>query len=287
MLDERQVDAAFSALDVTLLVQRELTLTLGRCQAQEQPRAILLAGQPGAGKTELSTMMISQLDGDAAFINADDYRRYHPNYRKLYAEYGSDVVSLTSAFSSAVTEQLIKQLSDAKVNLVIEGTGRTVEVPRTTAERLETKGYRVEIAVIAARPEVSLTSTLLRFCRMNEGGTIPRATALEAHDKVVSVLPDNLDVLRMTPSIAEIRIWDRNLRQLYDSETNAGTPAEALTEYWHSPWNKAELESVQEQIIALQQDAQLRALGQEAVLDELIRRIENTRKISDATTESL
>jgi hypothetical protein len=60
-----------------------------------------------------------------------------------------------------------------------------------------------------------------------------------------------------------------------------------LTEYWHSPWNKAELESVQEQIIALQQDAQLRALGQEAVLDELIRRIENTRKISDATTESL
>ena len=108
---------------VALLVAKETALLLRRCQSHDRPRAVLLAGQPGAGKTELSTMLISQLDGDAAFINGDDYRRYHPNYRALYAEHGSDCAKFTQSFSSAVTERLIGTLSDHRLNLVIEGTG--------------------------------------------------------------------------------------------------------------------------------------------------------------------
>ena len=154
--------AAFHMEDVTTLLERESALLLSRCRQQKHPSAVLLAGQPGAGKTELSTMLVSQLKGGAAFLNGDDYRRYHPNYRRLYSEYGSDSVQMTSAFSSTVIEQLIEVLSDHHLNLVVEGTGRTVDVPRNTAEMLAAKGYSVEMAVIAARPEVSLISTLRR-----------------------------------------------------------------------------------------------------------------------------
>ena len=199
--------SAFSEADVASVIERETALAHRRFHTQERPRAFLLAGQPGAGKTRLSAMAVSLMDGDAVFINADDYRRYHPNDRTLYAEFGSDCVDMTRAFSGTVTERLIQRLSESRLNLVIEGTGRTVDVPRTTAEALTANGYEVELAVIAARPEVSLCSTLLRFYQMNEGGTIPRATALTAHDEVVAALPGNLDTLNGLDCISRLRIW--------------------------------------------------------------------------------
>ena len=277
-MPERNVSASFSEADVSALLERELRLALRRTHQQKHPLAVLLAGQPGAGKTELSTMLLSGMRGDAAVINGDDYRRYHPNYRKLYAAYGSDSVSMTSAFSSAVTEGLIRQLSDAGRNLVIEGTGRTVEVPRFTAELLTGKGYRVEIAVIAARPEVSLASTLLRFYQMNEGGTIPRSTALEAHDGIVRVLPENLDVLRTLSCISRVRIWDRELTLLYDSESSQEPPSTVLRRFWSRPWTEEELSDVQSDLAMLQQKERESGLSQRESLDALARRIEDAAK---------
>lgn len=160
--------AAFETRDVDAVVQEEIKLALRRYQRQEHPNAILLAGQPGAGKTELSSMMISELAGDAAFINGDDYRQYHPNYRQLYREFGFDSVQMTSPFSNTVTEELIEKLSDLRFNLVIEGTGRTVHVPKSTAELLTAKSYTVKMAVIATRPEMSLISTLRRFYLLSD-----------------------------------------------------------------------------------------------------------------------
>lgn len=229
MPDDRLGLSAFSESNVTGVVETETALALSRFHSQERPRAVLLAGQPGAGKTQLSALAVSLMDGDAAFINADDYRRYHPNYHRLYTEFGSDYVALTGAFSGTVTERLIQRLSGHHLNLVVEGTGRTVEVPRRTAELLTAKGYGVEVGVIAARPEVSLCSTLLRFYQMNEGGTIPRSTAVPAHDEIVSALPGNLDMLTALACISRLRIWDRELNLLYDSTNSTGKPSAALT----------------------------------------------------------
>lgn len=270
--------SVFQEEDITSLVERESALILNRCSSPEYPQAILLAGQPGAGKTVLSTMLLSRFEDGAAFLNGDDYRRYHPNYRKLYAEYGSDSVQMTSAFSSTVTEQLIELLSNHRRNLVIEGTGRTVEVPKATAEKLTAKGYRVEMAVIAARPEVSLASTLRRFYQMNEQGTIPRATALTAHDTVVSALPSNLDLLLMVSSISRITIWDRELTLLFDSQNDLCKPSEILLAYWNRPWTAEELHTIRRQINELSQQEQKLKLGQQNAIDQLVRRIETAQQ---------
>lgn len=280
-MPDRSRLSAFSEDHVTGVVEKETALALSRFHGQRQPRAVLLAGQPGAGKTRLSSLAVSLMDGDAAFINADDYRRYHPNYRTLYTEFGSDCVGLTGAFSSAVTECLIQRLSDSRFNLVIEGTGRTVDVPRRTAELLTAKGYTVELGVIAARPEVSLCSTLLRFYQMNEGGTIPRSTAVPIHDEIVAALPGNLDTLTALDCISRLRIWDRNLTLLFDSAADAGSPSAALQGYWIRPWTSAELENAWEQVRQLRgQEAQY-SLGQGAVVEELARRLGAVEMVSD------
>ena len=266
----------FSDAQLAAVIEAEAFRHERECTPASEPHAVLLAGQPGAGKTELSTMIMKSFPyGGCAFINGDDYRRLHPNYRQLYKEHGSDSVTMTSKFSSMVTEAMIARLSDLRVNLIVEGTGRTVEVPKITSELLSEKGYKVELAVIAARPEISLISTLLRFYHMNEGGTIPRATAREAHDKVVNCLPGNLDTLKGLPSISRITIWDRELNQLYDSRIHEVEPSTVLTGFWDRPWPEEEIQKAKETVEILRQKELVFNLGQMATIEELACRIDD------------
>ena len=65
------------------------------------------------------------------------------------------------------------------------------------------------MAVIAVRPELSLLSTLHRFCSMSEMGTVPRPTAVLAHNTVIQNLPYNLDILYQSNLFTEMQIIDR------------------------------------------------------------------------------
>ena len=259
--------------DVERVVVSELD-EIEKHNRHSQPTAILLAGQPGAGKTGLSSMLVKMFQNDVYLINADEYRRYHPNYQNLYRQYGADSVQMTGAFSGAVTERLIQEASGHKINLIIEGTGRTTEVPHRTAALLMGKGYQVELAVMATRPELSLCSTLLRFYEMNEGGTVPRATAASAHDHVVDVLPDNLDTLINDPVISKIAIWNRELNLLYSNENNDVPPSQVLRSYWCHTWSNEEVENIKAAISLLRRKEQQYSLGQGATIDELEKRIQ-------------
>ncbi len=273
MEDRKEALARFTPGDVDYVVERELAFA-SNYASHSDPSAVLLADQPGAGKTILSAMLNRTFGGDAFFINADEYRRFHPNYRKLYETYGTDVVSMTSDFSSAVTERLIQGLSERKINLIIEGTGRTTEVPHHTAELLTGQSYRVELAAIAVRPVVSLCSTLLRFYKMNEGGTIPRATAMDAHDHVVAVLPGNLDKLNDDSLLSRVTIWTRELDKLFDCTENPGRPSNALLQYWNRPWFSEEIQSVKRSIAVLREKERLSHFRQGSAIDELERRFQ-------------
>lgn len=260
------VDFAFE------LISSVITKTVQKVSG-EVPFAYLLAGQPGAGKSVLSDKIISQRGRNVIVINGDDYRRYHPHYRELYRVYGADSVKKTSSFSVAVVKRCIKEFSDKQYNLIIEGTGRTYEVPRDTANLLASKGYKVEMAVIAARPEVSLLSTVKRFFQMESDNTVPRATAIEADDVVVKNLAGNLDKLYNTLSVSHIRIMDRDAVLLYDSAETNSLPGDALLDYWNRQWTDTELDTVLDEIDKLEEIESEKNLGMKDVISELRRRV--------------
>ena len=235
---------------------------------------------PGAGKTVLSDIFVSAFEDNVAFVNGDDYRRQHPHYRELYGKYGSDFVDIVSPFSNQVSNKLIDVYSDRHFHLIVEGTGRTIQVPLSTSELLSSKGYSVEMAVIAVKPLVSLISTLLRFYNMNKVGTVPRATALTAHDNVVDVLPHNLDVLQNAPTLTRMTIWTRERNLLYDSECSHSLPSRALNDYWNSEWTEEEIISIKTRIDYIRQFEDSLHLGQSAIIQEIERRIEQQLTLS-------
>lgn len=219
----------------------------GRITLKSQEyKGFLVCAQPGSGKTRLATMLEERQN--AAFINADEYRRYYPEYRELFREKGDEVISMTRAFSGRVTEILIDQLSAKGYNLIVEGTLRTTEVPEKTAALLKARGYRTELDVLLVKPEISWLRTLKRYEEMKDSGTTPRRTARENHDRTAAALPDNLETLWENGVFHEIRVYqdkEGELCCLYSSrDTPEKNPAELVRREFSRPYTAKEMEAV-------------------------------------------
>ena len=179
---DREFLAALKPLIGTLVIDKRLA-------PSDNPRAVLLGGQSGAGKTTLHDVFLALEESNAIVINGDDYRSVHPRFRQICAQYGIDSPAHTAAWAGRMVEAIIDALSIMGYNLIIEGTLRTSEVPLKTARLLRDRGYSVSLALMAVKPEISLISCQLRYEQMRIAGTEPRAVdggqASEALERIL------------------------------------------------------------------------------------------------------
>ena len=56
---------------------------------QKHPMAFIIAGQPGSGKTRMSSMIIEEYGGNIIQSMGDNFRGFHPRFRELMKKYAS------------------------------------------------------------------------------------------------------------------------------------------------------------------------------------------------------
>lgn len=230
-------------------------LTRGKTTSS-QPKAILLGGQSGAGKTTIHRIKQREFQGNIIIIDGDSYRYFHPNYLDLQEKYGKDSVDYTKVFAGQMVEYLVDKLSKQGYHLLIEGTLITTEVPRKTAQLLTTKGYQVSLALIATKPELSYLSTLIRYEELYAiDSSQARATPKTYHDGIVEHLVDNLRELENDKIFNQIQIYQRDQSCVYDSQVDETSAAEVLHECLFGKWSK-----VEEEMLKMGQE-RLRELG--------------------------
>lgn len=213
------------------------------------PKAYILGGQPGAGKSNIQRWL-KQKDMNIIAINADDFRVYHPFFDDIQAMYVKDSPKYTQPFINKVTERLIDELSDKKYNLIIEGTLRTAEVPLKTCLNLKQKGYSVELNIISVKKAISFESTLLRYeVALSEGDT-PRATAKAHHDMVANTIADNLDIIEKSGAFDAIKLFNRNGDCLYPA-VGCSSASEVENRTLNGWWTVNETEQLKEIVAAV------------------------------------
>lgn len=194
----------------------------------DAPRAVLLGGQSGSGKTTIHNIE-QAADPNVIIINGDGFRTKHPLYEKICQAEGDDFVKYTQDFANELCNELIARLSDEGYNLVIEGTLRTTEVPLASYNLLKGKGYTVELAIMATPKETSWQGTIERYNQMLLAGYYARATTKESHDTIVNNIVPNLQKLYKMHIFDNIVIYDREENCLYDmSKTPNADPSKIL-----------------------------------------------------------
>ena len=138
-------------------------------------------------------------------------------------------------------ESLVEKLSDLGYHFLIEVTLRTFDVPKKTAELLQGKGYEVQVALIATKPELSYLSTLIRYEELYAiNPNQARVTPKEPYDFIVNHLVDNTRQMEELAIFERIQIYQRDRSCVYDSGKNTTSAATVLHDLLFGEWNTVE-----------------------------------------------
>lgn len=226
-----------------LVLKRNIRSLIRGKQPSKNPIAILLGGQSGAGKTTIHRIKQKEFQGNIIIIDGDSFRFQHPNYLILHQNYGKDSVEYTKQFAGKMVVCLVEKLSNLGYHLLIEGTLRTVEVPRKTSEILQNKGYKVQLALIATKPELSYLSTVIQYEELSAiNPEQARATQKEYHDRIVENLVKNTQLLEQIGLFERIQIYQRDRNCIFDSKEDTVSAATVLQEVLFGKWNQVEKE---------------------------------------------
>lgn len=202
-------------------------------KATDSPKGYVLGGQPGAGKSNLISLVEMENKGNILVVNGDEFRKYHPQFDEIQERYGKDAPKHTAEFAGKMTGRVIEKALENKFNLVVEGTFRTAETPLKTLSDMKQKGYSTSVHIMTTSAEVSWKSTLERYEKMLAAGEAPRYTDKAHHDKVVAELPKNADTVFQSGRADNFRVYSRS-GLVYDGErTPNQLPSKAITNALH------------------------------------------------------
>lgn len=216
-------------------------------ESSPHPHAELVCGQPGAGKS----FLISYLDKDnMAFVNGDEFRAFHPHKKDMLREDLEDYIELTRPFNGHMTEEIINDLSDKKINMIIEGTLRQYETQTKTKNLLEAKGYDVGLNIFAVPPQISYLRVHKRYHKMKERGSVPRKTGTQFHDHAVNQLIKNFELIYERKDFKRVRIFapaNNKAVCMYSSERDYDkNPVEVLKKAFFREFTVHEVEKIKE-----------------------------------------
>jgi len=158
---------------------------------QNIKEAFILGGQPGSGKSTLARELLLK-NNNLLFINADDLRIYHPYYFEYLQENDEEAADKTQPAVNFWTEELLKETVKRELSFVIEGTMRTLDVPKKTAEFLKLQNYITKLAVVSAPKEVSLESLKIRYEEAKKMNLPARFTKQEFHNGAYMAVENTL-----------------------------------------------------------------------------------------------
>lgn len=197
---------------------------LSKTAPQEQPRAILLGGQPGSGKSVLVPQGERELrnSGGAVVIDADRMREENPRYKQLSREDPQNAADRTQKEAGEWSTRLTMAAIDGKRNLIVDGTMRNSENLRELATRLKEQGYTVEARVLAVHSETSMTRARLRTEEQIVERGVGRWVNKEQHDVAYQGMVKSVAMLERDKLVDAVRVYDVNQRPVYKNKQIQG-----------------------------------------------------------------
>ncbi len=180
-----------------------------------RPLLVLLGGQPGAGKSRATDVLLDAYPGcDIVPIVGDDFRRFHPEYAATLRTDPTVMPTVTAAAAGQWTRLAVETGLQEGFSLLIEGTWRNLSTPTGTLQIARSRRYETHAAVVAVPAPVSLVATLTRF--YDAPPDAARWTPLSAHDQTVAALPAGVHALAGSPDVDRFTILDRDGRTHLD-----------------------------------------------------------------------
>lgn len=132
-------------------------LYFSRTQPTEKPRAVIIGGQPGAGKTRVLSISKREFDNfNVVIVNTDDLRAFHPKFEQITNQDDKLSALTTHPDASAWNQKLLDRSIETKRNILLEGVLKDGEKLFSITKKLKENGYEVVIRILAVHERFSL-----------------------------------------------------------------------------------------------------------------------------------
>jgi len=213
-----------------------------------RPVAIILGGQPGAGKSAVVAAAMQELSqrGGAVEIIGDDLRDYHPSYRRLMSENDKTGAFYTDRDTGRWVEKAIAEAKAQRVNLVIEGTMRDGDKVAATMQSLREAGYAIDARALAVTAKLSEQGIMLRYEGQKADKGNGRMTTPESHKAGYDGMLKTLERIETEKLADRVTVYRRGAEVLYTNTLKDGN-------WEHAPNARAIVEAERARPMTLQE----------------------------------
>lgn len=217
----------------TVVSERELRRLYDRCvapdllasaQAAEQPVAMLVAGQPGAGVSYAAVQLRKQLIetvATAAHVSMDRLRAYHPAWAV-----GGDIAPVLAAriASDCKTwfDRLVEEVQKSRLNLVAEIETVNVKALPKLASELRHNGYVVQAVFVATSREESRLAMMARYEMHRRAGLAVEQPSVQNHELAFANIRALLGAMEHRRAVDGLRVIGQDGAQIYESRVVDG-----------------------------------------------------------------
>lgn len=212
---------------VESLIEEICSKEISERKINKEPLCILLGGLPGSGKTNLIKKMQNHYkERDFLIIDTDNYRKLHPDYKKLIKmpEYAVDA---TSEFSNMIELILIKKAIEKHCDIISVSTLRATEVIKKVLYEPAIKfGYKIEASIMSVPIRECGLSAQIRYENQIIDGEISRFTPMNFIESSLEGIKNTIQFLEDKKKNITVRVYSRGNSEkslpieIYSSQKN-------------------------------------------------------------------
>ena len=166
----------------------------------DNPVAVIVGGQTGAGKTGLITYSKKMFaDGNVVVINSDEIKPFHPRSEEIAREYPGEYTWITAQESEDWTSRLFGEVRNEGYNIIFEVPMKNNRIADDAIVDLLSKGYTVIVRGLAVCDLESRLSILERY----------ELVLPEHHDATYNGMPNTIKYIEDTGRYDILEIFRR------------------------------------------------------------------------------
>ena len=216
----------------------------GDKQPSERPVAYILGGQPGCGKSTLIERSLKSIThGAAVIINGDEFRHYHPYAEEIFAADPERFADLTDLDVRDWTRSVFEKAVNDGYNIIFEGTMRTNQICGTI-RNLQSRGYNVNILVLAVPELESRLSIYGRYEEQYLRAANPRFTKTAAHDEAYAGMLSTLQQIESEKLYSSLSVFSRDGSVVFHADKNCPSTGvvAAIENFRNKVWSQTHYE---------------------------------------------
>lgn len=192
------------------------------------PKAVFIAGQTGAGKSNLLKRTFAELDKNAVFVNTDALRRFYPKFKDLGSMDDTTAAQITHHDASEWRNQLLDKAVETRRNVVMEGVFKDGPWLVSKIKVLKKSGYEVTVKFMSVHERFSVCGVYMRYETEKAELGHGRFATRGYHDECYEKLLDTAVLVEQDGSSDKIEVYNRAAEILFETKPPGSSNSTAV-----------------------------------------------------------